>query len=104
MTVTDSRFAAELITSTGKIFVFDDLHCLKEYCAEQPDKMKEARFYVVDFASGDLLHSNEAHFVKSDQAHSPMGSNTIAFKSATEQQQYLQSHSGQSVSWASVIP
>src|SRR6478735_6007692 len=103
MTITDPRFAAELITSTGKLFVFDDLHCLKGYYAEHTAKLKDASFYVVDFVSGELVPSNEVQLVQSEKAHSPMGSNTIAFKNVTDQQQYLQSNSGVPVNWKAII-
>ena len=104
MTITDPRFAAELITSTGKLFVFDDLHCLKGYFTEHSAKLKDASFYVVDFVSGELVPSKDAQLVQSEKAHSPMGSNTIAFKNVTDQQQYLQTNSGVPVNWKAIIP
>ena len=104
MTLTDQRFAAELITSTGKVFVFDDLHCLKEYVAEHKSKIKDAAVYAVDFHSRELIPLKDAHLVKSENAHSPMGSNTIAFKNARDLETYLASNTGELIKSNSIMP
>jgi copper chaperone NosL len=104
MTLTDQRFAAELVSSTGKIFVFDDLHCMKEYIAEHRSKLTGSSVYVVDFNSSELIPLKDAQLVKSEKAHSPMGSNTISFKDARDRDNYLQSNTGELINSNSIKP
>lgn len=99
MTVTDDRFAAELVTSTGKIFVFDDLNCLKGYQKEHTGKNEQGTIYVVNYADHQMIPAAQAFYVKSEQLHSPMGSNTVACRNSSEASALQQSKSGTILHW-----
>ncbi|MBC7567233.1 MAG: nitrous oxide reductase accessory protein NosL [Pedobacter sp.] len=91
MGVADKRFGAEIITKKGKIYKFDDLHCLNEFKKTGAIK-KEAiqATYVVDFEEpNDFIELKKAFFFKNDVLRSPMGSNVSAFSS----EQALKAHS-----------
>ena len=82
MTVTDIRFASELVTDKGKIYVFDDLVCLKEFIASSDLKDNEgSEIYITDFSSGVLHKGSEGFLISSEELRSPMGSNTAFFVS-----------------------
>lgn len=103
MTVTDERFAAELVTEKGKTFIFDDLHCLKQYLADNPDKSAKASFFVVDYSSKKLVDASTATLVKGEQFHSPMGSNTVAFQNKAAAKEAQATAGNQPVPWSSIV-
>lgn len=80
MTITDTRFGGELVTKKGKIYKFDDLHCMAEYLTAD----KETAFshsLTIDFEKPNtFLDTDKANFVISEHLKSPMGSNTAAFQ------------------------
>ena len=81
MTVSDARFGAEIITAKGKIYKFDDTHCLLAFLKEAKEQdYKNSKIYFVNF-SGDhgMILSENAVLLKSDQLRSPMGGNIAAF-------------------------
>ena len=81
MTVSDARFGAEIVTSKGKIYKFDDTHCLLAFLKEAKEQeYKNSKIYFVNF-SGDhsMILSDKAVLLKSDQLRSPMGGNIAAF-------------------------
>jgi copper chaperone NosL len=71
MIISDERFAAALVTSTGDALKFDDIGCLVEHEAGQlrPD----VAYWVRDSQSGAWLNAREAIFVHSPSVVSPMG-------------------------------
>jgi copper chaperone NosL len=83
MTIVDAKFGTEIITKKGKVYKFDDLHCLVHYMKE--NKINEAdlaHIVVSDFKNeGSFLPVYKAYFVKSDQFKSPMRGDIAAFKS-----------------------
>ncbi len=80
MTITDVKYAAQLITDKGRAYKFDDLSCMTMYESSNPDKATNAKTYVVDFPSGEFLEKSRATFVKGGSIKSPMGGNTQAFR------------------------
>jgi copper chaperone NosL len=80
MTITDPRFAAELVTRTGKVYPFDDAGCLATFTVNgpvSPDRIHSA--WVTDFRHpGTLIPAQDAAFLRTDQVQTPMGSNLLA--------------------------
>jgi copper chaperone NosL len=104
MTIVDARFGTEIITKKGKVYKFDDLHCLVHYMKE--NKINEAdlaHIVVADFKNeGSFLPVYQAYFVKSDQFKSPMRGDIAAFKSEDVADK-AKPNNAQIVSWASVF-
>lgn len=94
MTISDARFGAELITSKGRIYKFDDLSCMISYARENSG-IDSHRAYVNDYGEeGILIEAEKAFFILSDSLHSPMRGNTAAFadeRRASELAEKLQS-------------
>ena len=80
MTVADPRYAAELVTSTGKVLVFDDIGCLGAYLASgavAPGAAQStwAHHYL---APAEWVPAGDLSFVRSEMFHTPMGSGLVA--------------------------
>lgn len=81
MGVADKRFGAELITKKGKVYKFDDLHCLFKFKESNAVKTEETRaVYVIDFEEPHgFIELEKAFLLESEALRSPMGSNVAAF-------------------------
>jgi len=85
MVVSDSRFAAALVTATGRTLVFDSIECLASYCAQgRDDRGRDAvqSPWVSDYEHpGHLLAARRARFVRVGGPGSPMGQGLVALRS-----------------------
>jgi copper chaperone NosL len=80
MTVSDKRFGAELITTKGKIYKFDDVHCILSYLkTNETPNIKD--IYLTNFSEDhQLINVNKSLLLKSETLRSPMGGNVAAFE------------------------
>ncbi|SFJ03164.1 copper chaperone NosL [Kaistella treverensis] len=86
MTISEPKYATQLLTEKGRVYKFDDIACLRDYEATNPENTGSATVYVADFPSGKFVESSTATFIKGGQIKSPMGGNTQAYsdKAAAE--------------------
>lgn len=105
MTVSDTRFACELITQKGKVYKFDDTHCMIAFVnAPGTDKSSIRQFYLADFNENTKwLNAENAWLLKSEALKSPMGGNTAAFSSAGDQKKAAGYFSGEPVTWKDIM-
>ena len=86
MTVADDRFIAQLVTSTGKVLIYDDPGCLATALRDgvvADDRVRS--LWVTDYLDpATLLDAEEAWFVQSDAVHTPMASGLVAVTSRTQ--------------------
>ncbi len=104
MGIADKNFGAEIMTNKGKVFKFDDMHCvigfLKANTINNND-IKET--YLVNYNEPhDFLIASKAFLLKSEDLKSPMGGNVAAFSTDKELQEALQKMPGEAVTWASL--
>lgn len=106
MGVADKRFGAELITRKGKVYKFDDLHCLLEFQESNTVKPEAAQsVYVVDFESPHgFVRLEKAFLLHSEALRSPMGSNVAAFSSRDAMLKNAKNFKGDQVSLDVLIP
>lgn len=79
MKISDGKFGAELITSKGRVYKFDDLFCMKNYRKENATT-EFSGIYIHNFeGNNDLIDATTAYFVHHPSLKSPMGGNTAAF-------------------------
>jgi len=84
MTLVDRHYGAELITSKGKVFMFDDVNCLLVF-QKRGQSAKPSRAVIVDFnRRGSFIRADEAYFLQHDGLNSPMGADLAAFSSLAE--------------------
>ncbi len=82
MAITDAKYGGELVTRKGKIYKFDDMHCILSFLQSKIIDGKEIKdIYLVDFA-GDhsLVKAGESFLLQSEAIRGPMNGNVIAFK------------------------
>ena len=81
MTIMDPKFGAEIVTRKGKIFKFDDAHCVAHFLNSGKIKKEDiARTMFIDFENNNqFIDAAASSFVVSPQLKSPMNGNAIAF-------------------------
>lgn len=85
MTVSDARFGGEVVTQKGKVYKFDDPHCLLSFLKSESVKKSDIKtVYVVDYTSHKLIPASTAFFYKTEQLRSPMNGNIAAFSTADD--------------------
>lgn len=104
MTVADERFVAQLVSTTGKVLVYDDPGCLAN--AVQEGRVEPARvhsLWVTDFlAAGSLVPAEEAWFVRADGIRSPMASGLLALSSVRQADSVAAALGGVVLRWEAV--
>ena len=101
MTISDPRFGGEILTNKGKIYKFDDMHCLLSYLKSGEISSKDIKnVYLVNFvADHNFIRSQEALLLKSDELKSPMNGNVAAFANADSLKKTLAFFKGIQVDW-----
>jgi copper chaperone NosL len=105
MTISDQRFGAELVTKKGKVYKFDDTHCIVEFIqGNAVEKTAIANIYLVDFSTqAQLIDANAAFLFKSDALRSPMAGNVAAFNTNEEREKISQRYKGQPLTWKDLV-
>ncbi len=102
MTLTDSKYGAEIVTQKGKAFKFDAAECMLNYLKQ--GKIEESavdKYLVVDLTKpGSLIDAVNASYLISDRLRSPMGENISSFADKNEAAKYLNDYGGERLSWA----
>jgi copper chaperone NosL len=82
MTISDPKYGAELETKKGKLFKFDDIHCLLGFRKAGMIEEKEVKeIYLVDFTGKHLLFkADEGYLLRGGEIHGPMNGDIIAFQ------------------------
>ena len=81
MPFADRNFGAEIITNKGKVYKFDDTHCLATFRKKNIDSNIIKHVYFVNFLDPhNLIDADHVFLLKTDEFHSPMGGNTAAFE------------------------
>jgi copper chaperone NosL len=103
MTIVDPKFGAEIVTKKGRIYKFDDVHCLLHFLdAGKADVKQVAQLVFADYRNKNLIDANAVYFVKSAQLRSPMNSNTAAFSDKTTADHIAFESSGDVMTWNEV--
>ena len=88
MVVSDSRFAAALLTAKGRTVVFDSAECLASYYGQQQaDRGRDAvqSLWVSEYdRPGHLTPARRARFLRLEGPGSPMGKGLAAFRSEAD--------------------
>ncbi len=71
MTISDPRFAAQVLVPGEEPKFFDDLGCLAS-------ARRQGKIYVADYDTGAWIPAERAHFERCTAIDTPMGSHLIA--------------------------
>jgi copper chaperone NosL len=101
MTIVDSRFGAEIVTSKGKVYKFDDNHCVAEFMLTQSlTKSEIAEVYFTNFCSPhELVNVKQAYFLQSPKLKSPMNGNIAAFSNQDSLTKVIPQFYGNAITW-----
>ncbi len=106
MNIVDARFSAQCMTTKGKSFHFDDIHCLVSFMTNGGVWRNEvAGVYFSDFnGKPQWIGSESAYLISSESLRSPMGGNMAAFDSEQERDKAMTQFSGEKLQWKEINP
>ena len=101
MTVADLRFGGEFITNKGKIYKFDDVHCLLSYIKSgQITKSEIKNIYLADFSGlHEMIPVSESLLVNDESLHSPMSGNIAAFSNKDSMEKIKTQLNAETITW-----
>lgn len=105
MTLMDTRFGAEIVTTKGKVYKFDDVNCMMNYlnAAEVEDRDIAFRL-VIDYANPKtLIDARDAFYLKSSQIKSPMASQVAAFSTKNSMEEFDKQWKGIYLTWGELV-
>ena len=104
MTVADPRFVSQLVTTTGKVLVYDDAGCLATALQDAVVTEDQVRsLWVTDFLSpAGLLEAPTAWFVRAPSLSTPMASGLAAVGSAAQADSLATALGGEVLRWDDV--
>lgn len=84
MSIADARFAAEVLTKKGKVYKFDDVHCMAAFLQARAVELSAIhQTLVADYNEPQrFIEVGKAEFVIGSAIKSPMGGNAAAFVTA----------------------
>jgi copper chaperone NosL len=101
MTIMDPKFGSEVVTKKGKVYKFDDVHCIVQFLKSGTEKKENiGQIVFADYQNQDrLLNSNEVWFIKNSQLKSPMNGNAAAFADKKTAETQAATLKGDILSW-----
>lgn len=105
MGITDAKYAGEILTKKGKVYKFDDAHCLLAFTKANTVEYTEVKdIYLADFAPNHtLINVNAAFLLQSDSISGPMNGHVIAFKNSDSLKKMAIVFKGKTISWNELI-
>jgi copper chaperone NosL len=105
MTIVDPRFGAEIVTKKGKVYKFDDTHCVAAFLEHRGVELSNIhQTLFVNYNNADeFVDVKSAEFVVSSALKSPMGGNAAAFKNKAEAEKKSSEIAGSRITnWATL--
>jgi copper chaperone NosL len=100
MTLVQKGFAAQRVSTTGKVLKYDAIECLLQDEKTAPLRAGE-RVYVSDWSRPEtpFLSAEEAFFLSGENVASPMGGGLAAFASADSVRAFQEGLGGEIMTW-----
>lgn len=99
MTVVKPQFAAELVSTTGKVYYFDAIECMVQYIDANPQSKWSFQLVNDYFNPQDQMDATRATFLISEAIPSPMGAYLSASTDPLKWESTLQGNAGQLYTW-----
>ena len=105
MTLMDKKFGAEVVTTKGKVYKFDDMNCMINFLNSSEVEDRDIAYrLVIDYGTPDkFIDAREAFYIKSDKIRSPMASEVAAFETKSDMQAANKEWRGIVLSWGELI-
>jgi len=106
MNIVDARFSSQCISTKGKSYQFDDIHCMVSFMKNGGIWRNEvAGVYFSDFnEKNKWIKSENAFLFQSDSLRSPMGWNTTAFSTENAREEAFNKFNGKKLIWTDINP
>ena len=84
MTIMDPKFGGEIVTTKGRVYKFDDTHCIALFLERRGVELSEIHqtLFVNYESNNSFIDVKDAEFVISSTLKSPMAGNAAAFPNA----------------------
>lgn len=103
MSIADGKYGAEVITQKGRVYKFDDIMCMVNYCKENT-ALKIESYYVLNFTQNNILiPAEKAFFLTGGDIHSPMRGNIIAFFKENDAKLFGTKLNAESITWKAIL-
>lgn len=103
MQIADGKFGAEIITTKGRIYKFDDVFCLKKYIKDN-SSTEVKNYYVHDYSQDNtLIDATTAFYSTGGSINSPMHGNIIATASEEEATKFASEFQSLPTSWSEIL-
>lgn len=104
MTLSDDRFGAELVTSKGKVFRFDDIACMLKFYQSKRETNFELKL-VTDFSnpSKGLINAETALYLQSENLRAPMNGQIAAFEKSDDVKAAFEKLGGKNLNWQELL-
>lgn len=102
MSISEPRYAAELIDNDGQVFKFDDIGCMANFIKQKRNSAPIRATFVMDFDHHEWLAAESASFVRSTEFKTPMNGGIVAFKDRSSAEAALAKYHSTLVSFADI--
>lgn len=102
MTISDKRYAAELIDDEERVFKFDDIGCMTNFIKQNRNDVPTAALFVMDFESREWMKAEDAFYVRSAELKTPMSHGLAAFKNKSSAETAVAKYNGALLRFAEI--
>lgn len=104
MTISQTNFGGEWITTKGRLYKFDDIHCLKEYL-KMKDKAEQGEIWLPSYLPPPTFNlARDAWILESENIRGPMGGHYAAFTTEADLQTVREKLGGKVLRWSDIQP
>lgn len=105
MGIADQHFGAEIITQKGKVYKFDDMHCIAAFIKSSEVARSDIKeIWLVNYAEPhNFIPAGKAFLFESADLHSPMGGNIASFDEKARLTDAMKIMKGQPLTWDEFI-
>lgn len=99
MTISNSKFAGELITDKGRIYKFDDVSCMIQY-AKANSNLTNVKMFANDyFSENKFIPVEKGFYVKGGTISAPMHGNFVVFSTNEQANEYQSKLNAELTTW-----
>ena len=102
MSISEKRYAAELISNDGQVFKFDEIGCMANFIKQKKNNGDVHAAFVMDFDRREWLPAENAFYVRSSELKTPMNGGIVAFENQSSAEGAAAKYHGALVRFAEV--
>ena len=102
MSISEKRYAAELIDEEGEVFKFDDIGCMANFIKQKRNNASVQATFVMDFDRREWLKAENAFYVRSSELTTPMNGGIVAFKDQPSAEAAMAKYQGTKLEFSEV--